>query len=428
MKKILYIIAAAAVVAACGTESLPSGNGTLSLTAVQEGAYATKANDVLGDFVVDITRPSDGWTKHYNRYIDIPQTISLGSGEYTLTVASPQFRHAAWDLPYYSGSADFTIRVDELTPVNVTASLQNMKVSFVLTESFKNELSSYSIVVTNAASWDAADAAEKTLTWSSLTGDVEQKAGYFSVAPLRVKVDGYRAVDNSESHSELIISDVSAKDHHIITLDARVTGLVNGVSITIDPSVNDRTSDVTVPGWDEVPVEGGDNGDDDDPTDDPGDDPTDDPGDDPTVDPQPSTAPTMTWDANPTFARMAIREGMDVNIIITAPEGIKDFVVEVDSYLLEDDIADMGAEATPDGTAVSMDLIGNVELAEALADLGVPTGNALKDQTQVTFSLSGLVPLIADLGAEPNSEHIFTLKVTDNKNQSLEKTIVFYVE
>ena len=420
MKKILYIIAAAAVVAACGTETLPSGNGTLSLTAVQEGAYATKANDVLGDFVVDITRPSDGWTRHYDRYSDIPQTISLGSGDYTLTVASPEYRDAGWDLPYYKGSADFTIRVDELTPVNVTATLQNMKVSFVLTESFKSELTSYTIVVTNAASWDAADAGERSLTWFSATGDVEQTAGYFSVAPLRVKVDGYRAIDKSETHSELMIADVAAKDHHVITLDARVTGLVNGVSITIDPSVNDRESNVEVPGWDEVPVEGGGNGDDDDPTDDPG--------DDPTVDPQPSTAPTMTWEANPDFARMAIREGMDVNIIIAAPEGIKDFVVEVDSYLLEDAIADMGAETTPDGTAVSMDLIGNVDLAEALAELGVPTGNALKDQTEVTFSLSGLVPLIADLGAESNSEHIFTLKVTDSKNQSLKKTIVFYVE
>ena len=422
MKKTLYIVAVAAAVAACGTKKAtqPEGMGQLSLTAVQEGAYATKANDVLGDFVVDIVRPSDGWTRHYDHYLDIPQTISLGSGDYTLTVASPEYRDAGWDLPYYKGSADFTIRVDELTPVNVTATLQNMKVSFVLTESFKSELTSYTIVVTNAASWDAADAGERSLTWFSATGDVEQTAGYFSVAPLRVKVDGYRAIDKSETHSELMIADVAAKDHHVITLDARVTGLVNGVSITIDPSVNDRESNVEVPDWDEVPVEGGGNGDDDDPTDDPG--------DDPTVDPQPSTAPTMTWEANPDFARMAIREGMDVNIIIAAPEGIKDFVVEVDSYLLEDAIADMGAETTPDGTAVSMDLIGNVDLAEALAELGVPTGNALKDQTEVTFSLSGLVPLIADLGAESNSEHIFTLKVTDSKNQSLKKTIVFYVE
>ena len=414
MKKILYILAAAAAVAACTAQNTePEGNGQLSLTAVQEGAYATKANDVLGDFVVDITRPSDGWTKHYDRYSDIPQTISLGSGDYTLTVASPQFRHAAWDLPYYSGSADFTIRVDELTPVNVTASLQNMKVSFVLTDNFKNELSSYSIVVTNAASWDAADAAEKTLTWSSLTGDVEQKAGYFSVAPLRVKVDGYRAIDNSESHSELIIADVSAKDHHIITLDARVTGQLSGIAISIDPSVNDRESDVTVPGWDEVPVDGGDNGDEEDPGD----------------DPQPSTAPTMTWAANPNFDRTPIRSEMDVKITITAPEGIRDFVIDVNSYILGPVLASssFGGTTNTDGT-VRMDLINNATMVSALGGMGVPTGDNLKDQTEVEFSLSSLVPMILGYGPAQGSEHIFTLKVTDNKDQSLEKAIVFYVE
>ena len=422
MKKILYIVAAAAAVAACGTKSaLPEGNGTLSLTAVQEGSYATKANDVLADFVVDIERPSDGWTKHYDRYIDIPQTISLGSGDYTLTVSSPEFRDAAWNLPYYSGTANFTIRVDELTPVNVTAALQNMKVSFVLTESFKSELTSYTIVVTNAASWDAADAGERSLTWSSATGDVEQTAGYFSVAPLRVKVDGYRAIDNSETHSELMIADVAAKDHHVITLDARVTGLVNGVSITIDPSVNDRESNVEVPGWDEVPVEGGGNGDDDDPTDDPG--------DDPTVDPQPSTAPTMTWEANPDFARMAIREGMDVNITITAPEGIADFVIDVDSNILGPVLASpsFGGTTNTDGT-VRMDLINNTTMVSVLGGMGVPTGDSLADQTDVVFSLSSLVPMILGYGPAQGSEHTFTLKVTDNKDQSLEKAIVFYVE
>ena len=420
MKKILYIVAVAAAVAACGTETLPSGNGQLSLTAVQEGAYATKANDVLGDFVVDIVRPSDGWTKHYDHYLDIHQTISLGSGEYTLTVASPEYRDAGWDLPYYKGSADFTIRVDELTPVNVTATLQNMKVSFVLTENFKNELSSYSIVVTNATSWDAADAAEKSLTWSSVTGDVEQKAGYFSVAPLRVKVDGYRAVDGSESHSELLISDVSAKDHHIITLDARVTGLVNGVSITIDPSVNDRESNVEVPGWEEVPVDGGDE---------PGDDPGDEPGDEPGDDPQPSTAPTMTWEANPTFAPTPIAETMDVEIAIEVPEGIRDFVVDVDSNVLGETIAGLAGEdyTYSAGNPFRMDLIKDAAMITALNGM-IPVGNQLENQTHVDFSLSQLVPLINVYNPESGSQHTFTLKVTDSKGQSLEKAVVFYAE
>lgn len=421
MKKTLYIVAAAAAVAACGTNNtLPEGNGTLSLTAVQEGAYATKANDVLGDFVVDIVRPSDGWTRHYDHYIDMPRTISLGSGDYTLTVSSPAYRDAGWDLPYYKGSADFTIRVDELTPVNVTATLQNMKVSFVLTESFKSELTSYTIVVTNAASWDAPDAGERSLTWSSATGNVEQTAGYFSVAPLRVKVDGYRAIDGSESHSELIIADVAAKDHHVITLDARVTGVVNGLSITIDPSVNDRESNVEVPGWDEVSVEGGGNS---------GDEPGGEPGDGPADDPQPSTVPTMTWDVNPTFAPTPIAETMNVEIVIEAPEGIKDFVVDVDSNVLGETIAGLAGQAytySPE-TPFRMDLINDQAMIGALNGM-IPVGDQLKDKTHVDFSLSQLVPLINVYSPESGSQHTFTLKVTDNKNQRLEKAVIFYAE
>lgn len=421
MKKILYIIAAAATVAACGTQNtLPEGNGKLSLTIEQEGVYMTKANDVLADFVVDIERPSDGWVKHYDRYIDIPQTVSLGSGDYTITVASPEFRHAAWDLPYYRGTANFTIRVDELTPVNVTVRLQNMKVSFVLSDNFKNELTSYSIVVTNASSWDAPDVAERTLTWTSATEDVEDKAGYFSVAPLRIKVDGYRAMDNSESHSELIISDYAAQDHHIVSLDARVTGQMSGVIITIDPTLNDRESSVVVPGWEEVPVDGGDE---------PGDEPGDDPGDEPGGDPQPSTAPTMTWDANPTFAPTPIAATMDVEIVIEAPEGIKDFVVDVDSYILGETIAALAKldYTYSPTTPFSMDLINDEAIIGALGKM-IPAGDALENQTHVDFSLSQLVPLIAVYSPTSGSNHTFTLKVTDSKGQNLEKAVVFYAE
>lgn len=417
MKQILYIVAAAVMVAACEAKNaLPEGNGKLSLSAVCEGTYATKANDVLADFVVDIERPSDGFTKHFDRYIDVPQTLVLGSGAYTITVASPEFRDAAWDMPYYKGTADFTIRVDELTPVNVTARLQNMKVSFVLSDNFKNELSSYSIVVTNAASWDAPDAAEHTLTWTSATGDAEQKAGYFSVAPLRVKVDGYRAMDSSETHSELIIADVAARDHHIITLDAVVTGQMSGIAITLDPTVNDRESTVDVPGWDEVPVEGGN---------DPGEDPGEEPGDEP----QPSTTPVMTWEANPTFAPTPLAATMDVEIVIEAPEGIRDFVVDVDSYILGETIAALAGTSytySP-SSPFRMDLINDTALIAALGGM-IPTGDALENQTHVDFSLSQLVPLINVYSPESGSEHTFTLKVTDNKGQSLEKPVVFYAQ
>ena len=58
----------------------------------------------------------------------------------------------------------------------------------------------------------------------------------------------------------------------------------------------------------------------------------------------------------------------------------------------------------------------------------IPTGDALKGQTEVLFSLSQLVPMIQMFAPTSGSEHIFTLKVSDEKGQTLEKTLVFYVE
>ena len=420
MKKYNYIILAAMLSAvACNNnkQEEPQGMGQLKVSVEQSGVYATKANDDLASFVIDIVRQADGWTKHYDRFADMPQVLDLGSGDYTITISSPEQKDAAWDQPCYEGSADFSIRVGEITPVSLTAKLSNMKVSFVLSENFQKELSNYSITVTNAASWDAEDAASRTLVWGTSADVAADKPGYFSVAPLRVKVDAYRAIDNSETHSELLISDVAAQDYHIINLDARVTGNVGGVTITIDPSVNEKNSDVDVPGWDEVPVDGGnsgDGGDDENP-------------DEPEIPDTPSTVPTMTWEANPTFAPMPIQDEMDVNILIKAPEGIKDFTIDVTSEALASTVALMG-EGESDGTHYTMDLINNDALVSGLGEMGIPTGTALKDQTEVNFSLSALVPLISMYDPAQGSEHIFGLRVVDNAGQTLEQAITFYVE
>lgn len=137
----------------------------------------------------------------------------------------------------------------------------------------------------------------------------------------------------------------------------------------------------------------------------------------------------MTWEVNPTFAPTPIQSQMDVEIAIEVPEGIRDFVVDVDSNVLGETIAAMaGASYTysPE-TPFQMDLINDTALITALNGM-IPVGEQLEGQTHVDFSLSQLVPLIAVYQPESGSQHTFTLKVTDNNNQSLQKAVVFYAE
>jgi hypothetical protein len=139
----------------------------------------------------------------------------------------------------------------------------------------------------------------------------------------------------------------------------------------------------------------------------------------------------MTWESNPDFEPMPITNEMDVNILIEAQEKIAGFIVSVDSPTLSNVIASMAGNTTykyPDDGPYEMDLINDAAIMAVLSAVGVPTGDQLLGQTSVPFSISSLVPLILGYNPPSGSEHIFTLKVTDEKDQVLEKPIVFYID
>ena len=71
-----------------------------------------------------------------------------------------------------------------------------------------------------------------------------------------------------------------------------------------------------------------------------------------------------------------------------------------------------------------LDLIGDEVAKEALGSL-LPVGDQLLGQTEVMFSLSQLVPLIAAVG-NPGEDYVFTLEVTDEKGQKLVQDVTFY--
>ena len=433
MKKILYTIAlAAAVFTGCKKEVKTDGVGTLQMNLDRSTAgYVTKAtNDNPKEFVIEIARSSDGWTRKYPRFADMPQMLDLPSGHYSVTATSLYREPAAWDQPIYSGTQEFDIVTGELTSVGIVCTLANMKVTIVPSNNFIEEVASYTVKVTNAYSWEAADAADRTLTWTkNETQDdiTECREGYFTVAPLLVSVDGYRSIDydapDNYCHAAMTISNVAARDHHVIKLDARVTGQAS-FQIVVDEEVTEKEDDVLVPGWEETPVEGGDE---------PGGDDPDDPinPDDP---PTPSTAPVISWDANPTFAETTIADEMSVEILINAPEKIKKFEVEVISRPLGPTLAQLAERDNPSYYAdhpFIMDMIYDTTLCDALdgMGLGIPVKDAVLGQTQVLFSLSRLIPMImvylAPDGSDAGSVHCFNLTVTDEKDQATTQPIIF---
>ena len=428
MKKISYsIIAAAIALTSCNTEVFISegkGEMMLDLSCSSEynivGTKAESDEDIINNFSVKIVRPADGWTKTFEPFSSIKGTvISLGSGNYTITASSPVKEDAAFDQPVYEGSTDFTISTGQVANVSLICKVSNVKVSLQLSKNFVEELSDYSITVTNGKGilkWEknANQTDFKPVIVEGETLYTGIKSGYFSVAPLTIQVNGHRSLDNSSASTSYFINDPKAADHHILKLDANVTGTLGGISITIDNTVNDIENTVTVPGFEEIPVPG----------DEPQDPGTEEPGtEEPGTDPEPSTAPTLVWDANPTFAPMAINDAMNADLVVNAPEKIAQFKVKVDSPNLTAAIQGL----TTDGSD-TMDLVNDAAMIEFLANLGIPTGENIVGKTTVNFFITDLVKMINMYGPEAGTQHHFILIVTDEKGQEMNKKVTFVSE
>ncbi len=447
MKKIFYtILAAAAVLTGCNTEIIvQEGTGSLSLDLACKTDYrdiVTKApqtdEEIINNLVIDINRPYDGKNFHYPSFGEIKgKVVELGSGSYILNASSPQKKDAAFEQPIFDGSKGFDIKTGEVTIVNLTCTISNAMVSIVLTDNFVRELSDYTVTVSNGKgllSWtktseeenDFEPAAEGTSTVYK-----SRKAGYFTVAPLTVTVDGHRSIDGSDANTTYSINTVNAADHHIIKLDAQVIGSAD-ITINISNEVKPIDQVVVVPGFNEIPVPGdkpseGEGGGDGEEGGEEG------PGTDtPDVPVEPSTAPTLSWPANETFADMDLPMSMDavvdVELVINAPKTIKEFLIFVESGALTPTIAGL-TEAGKDGIVngvATMDMINDETLIGNLGET-LPMGDRVKGQTSVNFSLSKLVPMINMYAGDitPGDRHTFTLKVTDAENQVLEQAVSF---
>ena len=424
MKKIfITVIAAAAVFAGCQKSVIQDGStGTLEFsmssaddsyndreegmldtrTAAAEAGAGTKAYDKeasLASMLVTISNQSGVGEPRQWVYSEMPGVLELTEGQYTISAVSPDSRIAAWDQPVFGGSKEFSIIAGRTSTVELVCGITNVKVSVNCTEEFLKEFTEYSITVRSAEATED----DGFLIWGASEVS-EGKEGYFPAADLTVTVQAYRWSDATEQkdpvQARLNITEVEARDHIILNIDAKATGAVEtgGGSekpfITIDDSMNERDEDILIGGLDEIPVPG-DGG-----------------GEDP--DPELPAEPTLEWAANPNFAPMIIKDGMDVNLVVNVPGKIATFVVGVQSSVLEQVVGE------------SMDLIYDESFIENFGSL-LPTGDALLGQTRVDFSLSELVPLIGGLGAAPESEHVFTLNVTDEYGQSLSKALTFVI-
>lgn len=414
----ITIMAAAAVLASCDNAEVAGlkGKGTFMLQSVTAN---TDLNDVqvkphglpselnqdklLAALELTIKNSEDANLKQTYKYLDIVnKPVELSTGKYTVSAVSTDTKDAAWDQPLFAGSTDFAVVANAVSPVNLICSMTNAVVSIKCSDTFKTEVNDYNIKV--------SDAKGNFLTW---TKDNIAEDGYFTAKELTVTIEGKRSLDNSTATVTGTIQNIQAKDHITLNIDARVTGQVQQIVVTVETKVNDKPVDIFVDGFEEIEIPDPSQPD---PT------PTPDP-EEPEVDPN---APSLVWESNPTFEEREIQDKMDVEIVIKAPKAIKGFKVKVESPALFGIlVGNVGLPENIDNEnkIVTLDLIGDAKVVEQFTMF--PTGDKVKGKTEVLFSLSTLVPMIKNFSPEPGSHHVFTLNLEDGAGNTLTQAVSF---
>ena len=377
----------------------------------------SRANDVdLSEYIVKIFESTDEYTPYKTyTYGTMPEVVALPKGDYILSVESHKVQKAEWSKPYFVGSKSFTINAGKITNVgNVVCEFASIKVTVIFDEKLveamgnKKDDTKVTIVANEDGSLDFAVN--------------ETRAGYFQALPtsntMVVTFDGY--IYGAKTTERIILTDVAAKQHRIITFTTREnpdipsqTGSVNpsGISLDVSMTTEDINGTVTV----EEDLLSGDHkrpGDDEEPNDDPI---------------NPPTPPTPVTEAA-TFTSSTLSLGADkpntsipaTSVVnIDCPKGFKNLLVNI--ITTSDNFRASVSELMP----MEFDLATVEDPTKSnLASIGLPVGDEVVGKTNVDFNITDLAPLLGGFAGT----HTFKLSVTDQEGNTSILELVFVVK
>lgn len=131
---------------AADTTSLKRGvNSSLTKSVTDEFEEFLKVED----YRICITTATDT-VKSFDRFDEMPAEIELPEGAYTLIASKGENPAAGFENPYFEGSTDFTIIEEMSTPLEVTCTLGNARITADYTDDFKEAYTDYTVLLSSA--------------------------------------------------------------------------------------------------------------------------------------------------------------------------------------------------------------------------------------------------------------------------------------
>lgn len=116
-------------------------------------SFNTQTNPVIAvrsgerDYALSLTDANGNLLKSYAHREEIPEEIWLAPGDYVAEVVSGENPDAAFSVPYFTGSREFTVKANESGQAAVECTLSNAKVSVHYSDRIRQYFSAYQTTV-----------------------------------------------------------------------------------------------------------------------------------------------------------------------------------------------------------------------------------------------------------------------------------------
>lgn len=384
----------------------------------------TKASDDAYDFPVTIMNKETGeTTKSFNTYTELLEQnpIELPVGTYTVTANSAGEFKAIMDNPYFKGNQDVTIEKNVSSEANVICKMQNVKFALALSSDFTTTFKDYAVTVVNGSTvYDCVESSSAKGNYDPVYFKMETNITQIDLKVVATTFDGVKieydvpitkkgpgsseSGDAFEGGDALNITLKPDSNPNPDDPTPEVPGLGIKVTVAFTFAESEETITIEINGNDATK-----------------------PDPNPTPDPDPTPGegdtPTMGCEYFDKPYTVGV-DGEALDVLINAPEGIKNLNLKIQSTHEEFTtiIAGMGLS---DCDMANLDV--SEDTKNTLISVGcLPEDATIKDKKTFTFSIGGIVN---SLLSSFSGEHKFTIEVVDNKdNTTGTKTITVIIK
>lgn len=349
--------------------------------------------------------------KEYATLDEVPSTISVPVGNYTVSSHTPGELQKKMENPYYAGSTDITVSKGITSEVNVVCRMANSRIQMKYGDDFKAAFSTWTITVDDgtetALSYTESDLNPAPVYWhfgdniTSITVNIRAVTVQGnSVSERRV----FKKEDAADKYEEVgdAFTGGDALEINMGTVESS-TGELTGIDITTNITFEDESESVEIPTTDPDEGDGGDEG------------------QEPGGDPEPPTggAVTLNLPADVTYSKSAGDAPANADAYIASEAGLDKIIVTItagndafQAILVELKMSGQSFLAENGG----VNLIDNEDFGNLVATVGssAPT-NGTKEYT---FPIGAFFTFLDMTGVtDSGKQHEFHITVTDKNGE-----------